>query len=158
MGSKCCCPLAEGWDLLTKTTPQGGGVDPKSLRSHGTPAGFPVHEEGLEPPHLAVPEPKAPGSEHDAASSGNDDGRDPREGTKVHDGPGERGGWPGAAGEPVGILCVELKTTVSSLRALAQAVLSALAAGDAARARAAASALAGLLDQVETNAGEDASR
>ena len=39
----------EGGDVVTLST---------SERTE-TPQGFPVHEEGLEPPHLAVPEPKS---------------------------------------------------------------------------------------------------
>jgi hypothetical protein len=31
-------------------------VTPSPAECPETPAGFPVHEEGLEPPHLAVPE------------------------------------------------------------------------------------------------------
>jgi hypothetical protein len=37
----------------------GGEVTPSPAECTETPAGFPVHEEGLEPPHLAVPEPKS---------------------------------------------------------------------------------------------------
>jgi hypothetical protein len=37
----------------------GDVVTPSPSECTETPEGFPVNEEGLEPPHLAVPEPKS---------------------------------------------------------------------------------------------------
>src|ERR1051325_6248393 len=52
-----------------------------------------VHEEGLEPPHLAVPEPKGHMKQHDGAGSGNHARRDAACDANVHEGPGDRRGW-----------------------------------------------------------------
>jgi hypothetical protein len=46
-----------------------------------------VHEEGLEPTHLAVPEPKGHRSEQDAATSGSLEARDAGTCSKEHEGP-----------------------------------------------------------------------
>jgi hypothetical protein len=117
-----------------------------------------VHEEGVEPTHLAVPEPKGHIDEHDGAGSGNRAGHDVGDDANVHEGPGVGGGW--AAGQGVdqstGIAPtregsedeLDADTTgawAGTVRTLNEAVLAALERRDIYEARAAARALAEVL-------------
>jgi hypothetical protein len=95
-----------------------------------------MHEEGLEPTHLAVPEPKGHIEEHDAAGSVDRAVRDAGGDTSVHEGPGERGGWAAGQGwtggdpvQPAAAVSVP-DATIRALRALIEVLLDALKAGE----------------------------
>lgn len=115
-----------------------------------------MHEEGLEPTHLAVPEPKGHIDEHDAAGSGNRAGRDAGGEANVHEGPGVRAGWAAdqgwTGGDPVrddhekrgGV--ARSASVIRTVRMLNGAVLRALASDDVDTALGAAQALSRLLD------------
>jgi hypothetical protein len=74
-----------------------------------------VHEEGIEPPHLAVPEAKGHRGVEDGASSGNLEARDAGKCGKEHEGPGGIEGA-GQAMDPI------VATARSALEELSQAL------------------------------------
>src|SRR3954466_11298066 len=107
-----------------------------------------MHEEGLEPPHLAVPEPKGHIDAHDGAGSGNCAGRDAGGDTNVHEGPGVGAGWAAGQGmdqQTTGVVPARA-WAVRSVRAFNVVVLAALERRDIHAAWAAAHALAELLN------------
>ena len=106
-----------------------------------------MHEEGLEPPHLAVPEPKAGRTLHDGASTRNLEHVEARRTANLQDGPG--------AEEGVGQALVVSRTpsvahAAPVLRVLMEAVLAGVQRDDIVSARAAAKALVAFLDGLPT--------
>jgi hypothetical protein len=126
-----------------------------------------VHEEGLEPTHLAVPEPKGHMNEHDAAGSANRAGRDAGDDANVHEGPRGEGGWAAGQGWTGGVPVRDRHdgrggvarsvSVICAIRMLNGAVLRALASDDVDAALGAARALSRLLDDDPTLARLDVS-
>ena len=102
-----------------------------------------MHEEGLEPPHLAVPEPKAGRTLHDTASTRNLEHEKARRTANPQDSPGSTEG----VGHVVTLQSSAALTSAAPvLRALMEAVLVGVQREDVAHARAAARALAAYLE------------
>jgi len=70
-----------------------------------------VHEEGIEPPHLSVPEPKGHRSEQDGASIENLEARDAGKCRKGHEGPGGTEG----VGQAVGPTIAAIRAALNEL-------------------------------------------